>query len=122
MQLREGEKVRLRTPDNPRLDGAAAVVVRPEPWGAHVATEAAATGRFRALFSEMELLVVNAGAVTTRSVAAGGQRADSLGAAAAAAKDHGYTGDFCDVCGSSKMRRNGSCLLCEGCGTTSGCS
>ena len=34
----------------------------------------------------------------------------------------GYTGDICSNCGSVQMRRNGSCQVCEGCGTTTGCS
>lgn len=34
----------------------------------------------------------------------------------------GYTGDSCDQCGSVRMRRNGTCLLCEDCGATTGCS
>lgn len=34
----------------------------------------------------------------------------------------GFTGDVCSVCGSMKMKRNGSCLLCVECGTTTGCS
>lgn len=38
------------------------------------------------------------------------------------AKDKGYTGDQCSGCGSMKVKRNGSCTLCEDCGTTSGCS
>ena len=89
-----GTKVRLTTPDNRRLDGAAAVVETVTDWGAHVRTAAAATGRFRALFAEM----------------------------AAAPAGSGYTGDVCDTCGSVRMRRNGACLLCEDCGSTSGCS
>jgi ribonucleoside-diphosphate reductase alpha chain len=38
------------------------------------------------------------------------------------AKLKGYTGDACDDCGSFTMVRNGSCLKCETCGATSGCS
>jgi ribonucleoside-diphosphate reductase alpha chain len=34
----------------------------------------------------------------------------------------GYTGDPCTNCGSMQVKRNGSCLVCEGCGTTTGCS
>ena len=34
----------------------------------------------------------------------------------------GYTGDACSNCGSTKVRRNGSCTVCDECGTTSGCS
>lgn len=38
------------------------------------------------------------------------------------AKVQGFTGDSCSVCGSMKMKRNGSCMLCLDCGTTTGCS
>ncbi|MBI2793905.1 MAG: vitamin B12-dependent ribonucleotide reductase [Ignavibacteria bacterium] len=34
----------------------------------------------------------------------------------------GYTGDQCPRCSSSRMRRNGSCMVCEDCGETTGCS
>jgi hypothetical protein len=34
----------------------------------------------------------------------------------------GYTGDACANCQSMQVRRNGSCLLCEACGQTTGCS
>ncbi|HMY66448.1 MAG TPA: vitamin B12-dependent ribonucleotide reductase [Leptospiraceae bacterium] len=34
----------------------------------------------------------------------------------------GYTGDSCSECGSFQMVRNGSCLKCNSCGTTTGCS
>jgi ribonucleoside-diphosphate reductase alpha chain len=38
------------------------------------------------------------------------------------AKKQGFTGDQCGACGSMKMKRNGSCLLCVDCGETTGCS
>ncbi len=38
------------------------------------------------------------------------------------AKLQGFTGSICSGCGSSKMKRNGSCELCVDCGATSGCS
>ncbi len=38
------------------------------------------------------------------------------------AKTFGYTGEQCQYCGSMRVRRNGSCLVCEECGGTSGCS
>lgn len=41
---------------------------------------------------------------------------------AAVAKAQGFTGDTCSNCGSMKMKRNGSCMLCIECGTTTGCS
>jgi ribonucleoside-diphosphate reductase alpha chain len=34
----------------------------------------------------------------------------------------GYTGDSCSSCGSMRVRRNGTCTVCDDCGTTSGCS
>lgn len=38
------------------------------------------------------------------------------------AKAQGFTGDTCGNCGSMKMKRNGSCMLCVECGMTTGCS
>jgi ribonucleoside-diphosphate reductase alpha chain len=38
------------------------------------------------------------------------------------AKRFGYTGEQCEHCGSIRVRRNGSCTVCEDCGGTSGCS
>lgn len=40
----------------------------------------------------------------------------------AAAKQAGYTGEQCFSCGSIRVKRSGSCTVCEDCGTTSGCS
>ncbi len=40
----------------------------------------------------------------------------------AIAKSKGYTGQSCRDCGSMKVRRNGTCTVCEDCGATSGCS
>jgi ribonucleoside-diphosphate reductase alpha chain len=34
----------------------------------------------------------------------------------------GYTGEQCSTCSSVRVKRNGSCTVCEDCGTTSGCS
>ncbi len=39
-----------------------------------------------------------------------------------AAKGLGYTGETCPSCGSIRMRRSGTCAVCEDCGTTTGCS
>jgi ribonucleoside-diphosphate reductase alpha chain len=38
------------------------------------------------------------------------------------ARTQGYTGEMCGGCGSSRVKRNGSCTVCEECGVTSGCS
>jgi ribonucleoside-diphosphate reductase alpha chain len=56
------------------------------------------------------------------------KRSDEMKAAAAMsvevskARMQGYTGDMCPSCQSFTMVRNGSCLKCETCGGTSGCS
>ncbi|MFH0851593.1 MAG: hypothetical protein V1876_02485, partial [Candidatus Peregrinibacteria bacterium] len=38
------------------------------------------------------------------------------------ARQQGFTGSMCSGCGSSRMKRNGSCEVCLDCGATSGCS
>ena len=38
------------------------------------------------------------------------------------ARENGFTGDICTDCGSSQMVRNGTCLKCNACGSTTGCS
>jgi len=38
------------------------------------------------------------------------------------AKMKGYEGDPCPVCGHLTLVRNGTCLKCETCGSTTGCS
>jgi len=38
------------------------------------------------------------------------------------AKMKGYEGDGCGECGNFTMVRNGTCLKCDTCGSTSGCS
>jgi hypothetical protein len=38
------------------------------------------------------------------------------------ARDMGYTGDQCSNCSSIRMKMAGHCMVCEDCGTTTGCS
>jgi ribonucleoside-diphosphate reductase alpha chain len=38
------------------------------------------------------------------------------------ARMKGYEGDSCDECGNFTLVRNGTCLKCDTCGSTSGCS
>lgn len=38
------------------------------------------------------------------------------------AKSFGYTGEQCSSCSSMRVKRNGSCTVCEDCGNTTGCS
>jgi ribonucleoside-diphosphate reductase alpha chain len=39
-----------------------------------------------------------------------------------AARIKGYEGDSCAECGNFTLIRNGTCLKCDTCGATSGCS
>jgi hypothetical protein len=93
-----GLRVRLQTPDNPRLHGASAVVHLLTAYGAHVVTSAAATGRFRALWCEME----------PERPAVPGLNGNGAGRC-------------CDVCGSLRLLQTGSCWTCQDCGTSGGC-
>jgi ribonucleoside-diphosphate reductase alpha chain len=40
----------------------------------------------------------------------------------AQARMKGYEGESCSECGNFTMVRNGTCLKCDSCGSTSGCS
>ncbi|MGF1605786.1 MAG: vitamin B12-dependent ribonucleotide reductase [Rhodothalassiaceae bacterium] len=55
------------------------------------------------------------GAGTTAALDTGGRRR-------AAARMQGYEGDACGECGNFTLVRNGTCLKCDTCGATSGCS
>ncbi|MFW5745996.1 MAG: vitamin B12-dependent ribonucleotide reductase, partial [Nanoarchaeota archaeon] len=50
------------------------------------------------------------------------KKSDSGDKKASEAKNKGYTGESCSNCGSMRLRRNGTCSVCEDCGTTTGCS
>lgn len=99
-----GDRVVVSVPENARIHGTVATVREVTEWGYVLDAPAAATGTFRAVGDEV---------VPVKPVKLVSKHA---------ARDPGYTGDFCALCGSDKMRRNGTCLLCESCGSTSGCS
>ncbi len=71
----------------------------------------------------MSLPVVDEGLPQSilKSAVAAVADADTAGLSADQAKLQGYTGSICGGCGSTKMKRNGSCELCMDCGATSGC-
>jgi ribonucleoside-diphosphate reductase alpha chain len=58
--------------------------------------------------------------VATQAIAAGDQR--STADLMAEARMKGYEGDSCGECGNFTMVRNGTCLKCDTCGATNGCS
>jgi ribonucleoside-diphosphate reductase alpha chain len=40
----------------------------------------------------------------------------------AEARAKGYEGEMCDECGNFTLVRNGTCMKCDTCGSTTGCS
>jgi ribonucleoside-diphosphate reductase alpha chain len=60
-----------------------------------------------------------AGAGSAASAAAGAGGGE---ASLALARMQGYEGDPCSVCGHLTLVRNGTCLKCLTCGSTTGCS
>lgn len=102
-QIQAGMQVRIITPENKALNGAMAFVSKVEEWGAHLLTEAAATGRFRAAWHEM------------------GPYGEGETGGKALSVVSGFTGDICGHCGGSRMIRAGACLCCQDCGTSGGC-
>ena len=49
-------------------------------------------------------------------------KADELLTQAEIARNQGYTGDCCTNCAQFRMKQSGHCLVCDSCGTTTGCS
>ena len=62
------------------------------------------------------------GAVETRRAERGGPHAAPPAETSETARAKGYSGDPCPDCGSFTLLRAGSCLRCDTCGTTTGCS
>ena len=60
--------------------------------------------------------------VATAGSTTAGEGSHRLHHAIRAARIKGYEGDMCGECGQFTMVRNGTCLKCETCGATSGCS
>ena len=70
-----------------------------------------------ALKADTELLYARA-TVTRTEVSIRGREADRR----AEARIRGYEGEACRECGNFTLVRNGTCLKCDTCGGTSGCS
>ena len=74
----------------------------------------------------MQETVASTAAVGTASLAVGSAFAngatDVAADARAMARMKGYEGDACGECGNFTLVRNGTCLKCDTCGATSGCS
>lgn len=111
MTLRPADRVKLILPDNLHLDGQLAVVAAITDYGAYVITKVG-SGCFRALFSEMVKLEETNGST---------RKARKVVPETLYAVEMGYTGDLCETCGCLTMKRVGTCLTCDNCGSTSGC-
>lgn len=96
--MNTGDRVIIRVPENPKLDGTEAIVDSVQEWGAFLKAPAAATGEFRAAWSEMEPLTVKSSKGKPKPA-----------------------GEVCTQCGGVNMVRTGACLTCQDCGNNSGC-
>lgn len=125
--LRIGDVVRLNVPDNPTFHGLYAEVAELAEWGCHVRVPAmvhrsAPEWRsYRAGWSELAFVgrlprLAPAAVAVAPAPSANGVHKPTE------AKAQGYTGDSCGQCGGMKLVRNGACLLCTECGSSSGCS
>jgi len=74
-----------------------------------------------ALVSRVVTPAASVSAVRT-PVAAGAVKGQITAERAREAMAKGYSGDACSQCGQFTLVRNGTCLKCDNCGTTSGCS
>jgi ribonucleoside-diphosphate reductase alpha chain len=82
----------------------------------------AVVGALDALADELRADLARAAAGGAVPVAVGAISAPAGLAAAEEARLKGYEGDPCPDCGAMTMVRNGTCLKCETCGATTGCS
>ena len=72
--------------------------------------------------ADLKTALPEAVSVSTATVGAAQTETDTFMSRYKRARSMGYTGDVCSECGSMSMVRNGTCLKCENCGSTSGCS
>jgi ribonucleoside-diphosphate reductase alpha chain len=72
--------------------------------------------------SQMETIKSSFSMETTTVAATNGSKRETYAKRAAEARMKGYEGDACGSCGNFTLVRNGTCLKCDTCGSTSGCS
>lgn len=58
----------------------------------------------------------------SKATTAATQPAPSKAERRAEAKAKGYEGEMCSECGNFTLVRNGTCMKCDTCGSTTGCS
>lgn len=113
---------------------AKAVVERLHPTSSHMHPNAPQPKLPKADLPEMSGMAKNAAPASTikaslHSGSASGSNSNGSGVAVKArsqarqlAVAKGYSGDACTDCGQLTLVRNGTCLKCDSCGATSGCS
>lgn len=94
-----------------------------DQWGENLVTRTVSKGYVRtADLSNLYVLKTaqggNPGNVRTGPTRSRGDRSSKI----REARLKGYEGDSCTECGNFTLVRNGTCMKCETCGTTSGCS
>ena len=71
----------------------------------------------------LQTLVPETAAGTAAATITGSSAPATMGMSASAkAKMQGYEGEACGECGNYTLVRNGTCMKCNTCGSTSGCS
>ncbi len=82
-------------------------------------TRASATETTSVTTSEVSAMAITSGA---RAAGGSGGGMDIVSNRIVEARMKGYQGDACSECGNFTLVRNGTCLKCDTCGSTSGCS
>jgi ribonucleoside-diphosphate reductase alpha chain len=82
----------------------------------------AATARADAPAADMSLFAAGSLAIETDTIEIAALAPDSRVERIREARMKGYEGDSCGECGNFTLVRNGTCLKCDTCGSTSGCS
>ncbi len=90
--------------------------------GGAFATAAAGSAGASAASSGGALLAVQQSAQMVIDTEAAVRAFDSRAEQIRAARMKGYEGDSCGECGNFTLVRNGTCMKCDTCGSTSGCS
>jgi len=90
--------------------------------GAHGQTVSQGNAALAVDVAEMDVAASFAAELQASTALAGLDRADARIEQIRAARMKGYEGDSCGECGNFTLVRNGTCLKCDTCGSTSGCS
>jgi ribonucleoside-diphosphate reductase alpha chain len=76
----------------------------------------------RATEIDIEANVAEIGLLVAQAANSGADERKARARRAAEARLKGYEGDACGSCGNFTLVRNGTCLKCDTCGGTTGCS